>query len=43
LRWPDVLTEGTHLAETFELPDEALARVPSALRSPTNVERAPIR
>jgi uncharacterized protein (TIGR03032 family) len=33
LCWPDVITEGVPLSETFELPDEALRQVPAALRS----------
>jgi uncharacterized protein (TIGR03032 family) len=33
LRWPDVITEGEYLADTFELPEEALRLVPPALRA----------
>ena len=34
LRWPEVLNEGEKfIAETYELPDEALKRVPSELKT----------
>lgn len=35
LRWPDVLSEDTaRIAETYELPDDALSQVPPNLRQP---------
>ena len=35
LLWPEVLSEGERLAESFELPDQALQLVPSELRQPS--------
>lgn len=38
LRWPDVLNEDAkRIAETYELPDDALQKVPAAMRHPSAI------
>jgi uncharacterized protein (TIGR03032 family) len=42
LRWPEVLNEDAkRIAESYELPDDALRQVPSAMRQPAKDSAAP--